>query len=209
MLQRRIVIPMAIAALVVVSVACSQTSTTQDEGDLAAELPGFEDDYEVFDGPAELADSVDVVVRGAVTAATSGRTLIPSANFPDDRIETVVLEVAVADVLRGELADPDTVYVEIQVDGEVNLGSVEAAAPDDVLVFLALVEDPETIGEGSRVEEAGAGRPDAAALYGLPPGGFVHEVDGELVDLRVDLDEFGATWAEMDSVDKTAAQLDR
>lgn len=198
----------ALGALVVVAalVGCAQepepageaTSAGEVAGDrtFGALVEGFHDDVQIFDSPRELAAAVDVVVRGSITGVTDGRRIFSATeNIRDPGIDTLVFEVAVIEQLAGSRAASDAVFVEVQVVEQVAVADVAQSAPDDVVLFLSEVSTPGRM-DGSRVENAQAGRPEGATLYSASAGGFLYEAGGEVVDLRLDLGELGPAWSD-------------
>lgn len=169
--------------------------------DLRAAVPTFDGDIQVYDGPGELAASVDAVVRATIEDVSPGRRIVfDPVNVPDDVTETVVFQVAIDEIISGDLGGEEVVYVEVHVTEEVDIEAVRRAVPDDAVLFLTELSD--SVDPGVAVEEAGRGRPPGSRLFGVSPAGFLYLTGAELEDLHVELEELPGSWADLDSLDE-------
>lgn len=162
---------------------------------------GGEADYEPADSPRELAQTLEtypdlkgqIGVRGSVAGFEAGRTY----EYVDDPpgIPTVVLALAVDEVLLGELPEGSDgrVYVEVEVLGsEVSeaVKTFEGSLPPgtEILAYLAPAGAKGPY-PGTKIENDGAGHPPGQPLFRIytPQGLYVADaVNGDVVQPEED-----------------------
>lgn len=195
--MRRQVLP-ALAVVVAASVpACGRGAGAGGDVEAFVRLfDGYSAEYVPVGTPAELAGMSRLVVSGSITAIHPGPAY-PQYEKDPNGLRTVVMAVAVDEVLHGSLPDPGhrSVYVQLLPPGGVAAEVFDRHAPKSATVVLYLVPSREG---GPLVTDAEAGRPAGQPLLEpTTPQGFLVEAPGGVVEptghrsfIRVGIERF-------------------
>lgn len=153
-------------------------------------------DYEPPISPSALAEMVDLVVVGRITAVASGRTIAAIGSH-------ATLEVTVDRVLRGSSADltDGKVYVEVITTPKATVEAYRDFAPGTRIAFFLL--------DRSKIPGDGAtGAPAGAKIFAPRPPGLVLEFGVRLTVAYEDLGAMPEAWRVPADFDAFIASLE-
>lgn len=161
------------------SVAFITSGSVERFADLVKEIHY---DYEPPISPRALADMVDLVVVGRITAVSPGRTIGAIGSH-------ATLEVTVDRVLRGYSADltDGKVYVEVVTTPIATVEAYRQFAPATRIAFF-LLDRSKIAGEGA------TGAPTGAKIFAPRPPGIVLEFGGRFAVAYEDLGAMPERW---------------
>lgn len=196
-------VALAIAGLLVAVLAgCGSDAGTGSDGATGAQGGGgsvdgfaklFADHYVDYDHvgtPADLAARSELVVQGRIVRIDEGRTFGASATDPVAST-SVVLVLAVEQVLAGSAPAGGDVYVELPAPGQVTAEVFDRSVPkaSGAMLYLA----PAATVADTAIVDPDAGRPAGQPLYQpVNPQGFVIDAGTAAVQILAGVEFPGA-----------------
>ena len=147
-----------------------QTEVPYSANDTVAAFRGLTYDYDPLRSPDELAKLSKIVVSGIVAQVQAGRTTKFPGNDEAKGSTSIVLVLANAKVITGELdaGGDGIVYIELPNPGRPDSAYYNKAFPTGASVAAYLVPAPDglpTEGIDVAIEDPNAGRPQGQPLY--------------------------------------------